>query len=276
MFKKLLFIALTAACFTACDFLNKKTQASGGATTTTESLPPSITDTMGSIAQNDATKAVSDKEIAAAKQKMSDEASATAASTKKGSAKKAADEAAAKKKAAAEAMAKKKAADAAAVKKAEKAVKNPPKEAPMTTKPGQMTKNPGAMIPTAPDNVKKRNGRDDVFVRSDVAPAYPGGEAAMMKYLQKNLKYPMAAKENGVKGTVYVQFVVEKDGKVDDVVVSKGVDKSLDAEAKRVVSTMPKWAAGKQAGPSMLSWNTSPMIASLIFRKDLNPGDNAS
>ena len=109
MFKKLFFIALTAACFTACDFLNKKTQASGDATTTTtESLPPSITDTMGSIAQNEATKAVSDKEIAAAKQKMSDEASATAASTKKGSAKKAADEAAAKKKAAAEAMAKRK------------------------------------------------------------------------------------------------------------------------------------------------------------------------
>ena len=92
MFKKLFFIALTAACFTACDFLNKKTQASGGATTTTESLPPSITDTVGSIAQNDATKAVSDKEIAAAKQKMSDEAAATAASAKKGSAKKAANE----------------------------------------------------------------------------------------------------------------------------------------------------------------------------------------
>ena len=143
-------------------------------------------------------------------------------------------------------------------------MKNPPKEAPMTTKPGQMTKNPGAMIPTAPDNVKKRNGRDDVFVRSEVAPAYPGGEAAMMKYLQKNLKYPMAAKENGVKGTVYVQFVVEKDGKVDDVVVSKGVDKSLDAEAKRVVSAMPKWAAGKQAGQSVAVQYVLPVKFDLV------------
>ena len=264
MFKKLFFIAFTAACFTACDFLNKKPTASADTATTTESLPASITDTMGSIATNEATKAVSDKEIAAAKQKAAAEAAATAASAKKGSAKKAADEAAAKKKAAAEAAAKKKAADAAAVKKAEKAVKNPPKEAPMTTKPGQATKNPGAMIPTAPDNVKKRNGRDDVFVRSEVAPSYPGGEAAMMKYLQKNLKYPMAAKENGVKGTVYVQFVVEKDGKVDDVVVSKGVDKSLDAEAKRVVSTMPKWAAGKQSGQAVAVQYVLPVKFDLV------------
>ena len=264
MFKKLFFTALTAACFTACDFLNKKPTASADTAATTESLPPSITDTMGSIAQNEATRAVSDKEVAAAKQKAAAEAAATAASTKKGSAKKAADEAAAKKKAAAEAAAKKRAADAAAVKKAEKVVKNPPKEAQMTTKPSQVTKNPGAMIPTAPDNVKKRDGRDDVFVRSEVSPSYPGGESAMMKYLQKNLKYPIAAKENGVKGTVYVQFVVEKDGKVDDVIVAKGVDKSLDAEAKRVVLAMPKWAAGKQAGQTVAVQYVLPVKFELV------------
>ena len=266
MFKKLLFIALTAVSFTACDFLNKKPAASADSSTTTESLPPSITemDTTGSIAQNEATRAVSDKEVATAKQKTASTDASTAASAKKAAAKKAADEAAAKKKAADAAAAKKRAADAAAVKKAEKAVKNPPKEATTTTKPGPMTKNPGAMIPTVPDNVKKRDGRDDVFVRSEVTPLYPGGEAAMMKYLQKNLKYPAIAKENGVKGTVYVQFVVEKDGKVDDVIVAKGVDKSLDAEAKRVVLAMPKWAAGKQAGQAVAVQYVLPVKFDLI------------
>ena len=92
MFKKLLFIALTAASFTACDFLNKKPTASAD-TSTTESLPPSITDT-SSIAENEVTKAVSDKEVAAANKKTAAESAATAASAKKAAAKKAADEAA--------------------------------------------------------------------------------------------------------------------------------------------------------------------------------------
>lgn len=272
MLKKLVFVALVAASFTACDFFNKKTQASADSTTATESLPPSITDTVGSLTQNEATSAVSDKEIAAEKRKAADEAAAT---SKKGTTKKAADEAAAKKKAAdAEAAAKKKAADAAAakkraadaaaVKKAEKAVKNPPATSTTTTKPGSVTKNPGAMIPSAPDNIKKRSGKDDVLVRSEVAPSYPGGEAAMMKYLQKNLKYPMVAKENGVKGTVYVQFVVEKDGKVDDIVIARSVDKSLDAEAKRVVAAMPKWAAGKQAGQAVAVQYVLPVKFDLV------------
>jgi periplasmic protein TonB len=271
MLKKRLSIVLFTAFFMACQ--DEKKPAS---TAVAESLPPSITDTTAMAAANDAARAVSDKELEAAKQKAADEAAATAAAAKKSTVKKGAGEtaaqAAAAKKKAAEAAAKKaadakRAADAAAVKKAEK---NKPKASPIATqanpKEGRVGKNPGAMIPApAPDgNVKKRNGKDDVLVRAEVAPLYPGGDAAMMKYLQKNLKYPTVAKENGVKGTVFVQFVVEKNGQVSDVIVAKGVDKSLDAEAKRVVAAMPKWAAGQQAGQAVAVQYVLPVKFELV------------
>ncbi len=251
MVKKLAIIALCAASFAACKNDKKPTAAETSAAA--ETIPPSIMDTTAMAAERSATTAVSDKEAEAAKQKADKETATASTTAKKAAAKKAADEAAAKK-----AAAKKAADEAAAKKKADKAKAKP---TPSPVKPvivapkddakgGKVTKNAGATIPApaADPNVKKRNGRDDVFVRAEVAPLYPGGESAMMKYLQKNIKYPTIAKENGVKGTVYVQFVVEKDGKVDDISIVKGVDKSLDAEAKRVVSSMPRWTAGSQTG----------------------------
>ncbi len=109
------------------------------------------------------------------------------------------------------------------------------------------------------DQVIKRNGRDDVLKVSEAAPAYNGGEKAMRKFLQNNIKYPSKAKDDGVQGTVFVRFVVEKDGIVDDVVVSKGVHPMLDAEAKRVVSVMPKWTPGKQKGKPVAVQYTLPV-----------------
>ena len=122
-------------------------------------------------------------------------------------------------------------------------------------------------VPTPPKkdgNVKKRTGKDDVFVISEIKPMYPGGDAAMMKYLQKNIKYPIQAKEQGIKGTVFMRFVVEKDGSVTDVEVAKGVNPLLDAEAKRVVASMPKWAAGKQNGTNVAVQYTLPVKFDLV------------
>lgn len=79
-------------------------------------------------------------------------------------------------------------------------------------------------------------------------PDFPGGYATMMKFLQDNLKYPPIAAENGISGKVYVGFVVERDGSITDVKVTRGVEASLDNEAVRVVKSMPKWKAGKQGG----------------------------
>ncbi|MBK6951230.1 MAG: energy transducer TonB [Crocinitomicaceae bacterium] len=82
----------------------------------------------------------------------------------------------------------------------------------------------------------------------EVDPAFPGGEAAMIKFIQQNVVYPELSREMGEQGTVYVQFVVNSDGSIQDVVVLKGVSEQLNKEAVRVVKKMPNWSPGEQAG----------------------------
>lgn len=94
----------------------------------------------------------------------------------------------------------------------------------------------------------KHEEEDKVFDIVEQQPLFPGGPAALMKYLSENTKYPVVAQENGVQGRVTVQFVVEKDGSISDVHVLRGVDPSLDKEAVRVVKSMPRWTPGKQNG----------------------------
>lgn len=94
----------------------------------------------------------------------------------------------------------------------------------------------------------KHEEENKVFDIVQQQPLFPGGPAALMKYLSENTKYPVVAQENGVQGRVTVQFVVEKDGSISDVHVLRGVDPSLDKEAVRVVKSMPRWTPGKQNG----------------------------
>ena len=79
-------------------------------------------------------------------------------------------------------------------------------------------------------------------------PEFPGGMAELMKYLQKNIRYPQICKEQRVQGRVIVQFVVNADSTITDVNVVKPVNPYLDQEALRVVKAMPKWNPGKQRG----------------------------
>ncbi len=79
-------------------------------------------------------------------------------------------------------------------------------------------------------------------------PEFPGGENALYKFLAENTKYPEPAKENGITGTVWVQFIIDKDGKVTNVKVVRSVDPYLDKEAERVVKSMPKWKPASQRG----------------------------
>ena len=82
----------------------------------------------------------------------------------------------------------------------------------------------------------------------DEFPKFPGGPSAMSEYLSKNIKYPAEAEKNGIQGRVVLTYVVEKDGSLSQLKVAKGVDPSLDAEAIRVVSSMPKWIPAKKNG----------------------------
>lgn len=90
-----------------------------------------------------------------------------------------------------------------------------------------------------------------VFDVVEQMPSFPGGAAALMKFLSDNIKYPVVAQENGVQGRVVVSFVVERDGSITDVKVVRSVDPSLDREATRVVKSMPKWIPGKQNGSAV-------------------------
>jgi len=77
-------------------------------------------------------------------------------------------------------------------------------------------------------------------------PKYPGGEEALRAFLASSVRYPVIAAENGIEGTVYLNFVISKTGRVEKVSILRGVDASLDKEAMRVVSMMPDWEPGRQ------------------------------
>ena len=88
----------------------------------------------------------------------------------------------------------------------------------------------------------------DVVMFADVMPEYPGGTNAMFDFIRKNVKYPESAKEKGIEGRVYVNFVIDKDGSISDIKVLRGLCKEIDEEAVRVVKAMPKWNPGMQDG----------------------------
>lgn len=87
-----------------------------------------------------------------------------------------------------------------------------------------------------------------IFMVVENAPAFPGGDEGRMKFLVENIKYPQMARESGIQGTVYVTFVVERNGSVTDVKILRGIGGGCDEEAIRVVQAMPKWEPGKQRG----------------------------
>ncbi|MEI8004801.1 MAG: energy transducer TonB [Bacteroidota bacterium] len=88
----------------------------------------------------------------------------------------------------------------------------------------------------------------EVFLIVEEPPTFPGGEAALYKWLGENLKYPEEAKELGIQGRVFVSFVVEPDGSTSNAVVKRGIGGGCDEEAIRIVKAMPKWGPGKQRG----------------------------
>ena len=110
-----------------------------------------------------------------------------------------------------------------------------------------------------PEPPKQEAEQNKVFDVVEQQPQYPGGMGALNQWLGSNIKYPVMAAENGIEGRVVVQFVVERDGSVSGVHVVRGVDPSLDKEATRVVSAMPKWIPGKQNGSAVRVKYTVPV-----------------
>ncbi|NDV47119.1 energy transducer TonB [Paludibacter sp. 221] len=112
-------------------------------------------------------------------------------------------------------------------------------------------------IPVAAPIVEEEE--EVIFQVVEKMPEFPGGPQALFEYLNKNMRYPVIAQENGIQGRVICQFVVNRDGSIVDIVVVKSIDPSLDKEAIRVIQSMPKWNPGQQRGKSVRVKYTLPV-----------------
>jgi TonB family protein len=109
------------------------------------------------------------------------------------------------------------------------------------------------------DKVQDTTKEEMIYDMPEIMPKYPGGPDALDEFLKANLKYPPAAKEKGIQGKVYVQFVVEKDGSITNVEVRRGVNPLLDAEALRVAKLLPNFEPGTMRGKKVRVRYTLPV-----------------
>lgn len=106
---------------------------------------------------------------------------------------------------------------------------------------------------------KSEQTQEKVYDKVDQMPEFPGGQSELINFMVKSISYPAEAKKKGIQGKVFVEFVIGKDGAIRDVKVAKGVDPMLDAEAVRVVSSMPNWVPGVEKGKQVSVQYTLPI-----------------
>lgn len=104
---------------------------------------------------------------------------------------------------------------------------------------------------------------EKVYETAEQMPQFPGGEVELLGYINKNLKYPVIAQENGIQGKVILRFVVSKTGDVDGVEVVRSLDSACDKEATRIVKSLPKFIPWKQNGVEVAVWYTFPVAFKL-------------
>jgi len=131
------------------------------------------------------------------------------------------------------------------------------------------------------NDTKGSAAKKKVFETVDTPPKFPGGDQAIIKYLQENVKYPKSAQENNIQGKVTVSFIVDETGKVIEPTVERSVNPLLDAESIRVIEAMPAWEPGKQDGKAVSVRYYMPISFKLqsdkpdqVTGKDKNKIDN--
>jgi protein TonB len=113
------------------------------------------------------------------------------------------------------------------------------------------------------EEVQEEDPEATPFVVVEEMPMYPGGDTELLKYIAEHTNYPEIAKENNIQGRVIVRFCVTSKGGVNQVSILKGVDPELDAEAIRVVNTLPAFRPGKQGGKPVPVWYMVPITFTL-------------
>ena len=104
------------------------------------------------------------------------------------------------------------------------------------------------VLPKKSENEVRYYKGEKIYNMADELPKYPGGVAELLKYVSRNIKYPVEAKQKEITGKVFVTFVVNKIGEVVQPRIVRGVDPFLDAEALRVIKLLPNWKPGKHKG----------------------------
>jgi TonB family protein len=117
--------------------------------------------------------------------------------------------------------------------------------------------------PTPEGGSVKGENEDEVFTMVEVMPKFPGGQAGLFQYLARSIKYPVIAQKSKEQGRVILQMIVGKDGSISNIKVLRSISPLLDAEAIRVVSTMPKWEPGQQGGQAIAVEYTLPIVFKL-------------
>ena len=101
------------------------------------------------------------------------------------------------------------------------------------------------------------------FTVVEEMPVFPGGDEALLKYIAENLRYPESAQKNNIQGRVYIQFAITSTGTIGEVKIMRGVDPELDAEAVRVIKSLPAFTPGKQGGVAVPVWYSVPILFQL-------------
>ena len=114
-------------------------------------------------------------------------------------------------------------------------------------------------VPVIEKEPVSKPATNEIFRSVEQMPQFPGGEAALMKYIQSHLKYPENAAKNNIEGRVVVQMVIDSIGQVGEVKVVRSVEKELDKEAIRVCKSLPKFTPGRQNGKAVSVWYTLPI-----------------
>lgn len=129
------------------------------------------------------------------------------------------------------------------------------------TQVGTVDQEGEADVAVVPETGPAEAAAPEVFVVVEEQPEFPGGVTAMMKFIQQNIQYPAMAREAGISGKCYLKFIVDEDGGISKVEVSKGVPgcPDCDKEAIRVIKSMPKWKPGKQTGRAVKVYFNLPI-----------------
>jgi TonB family protein len=138
--------------------------------------------------------------------------------------------------------------------------KKAPEEETRASEPVKAKKGKASVTSTKATTEKMEKDKNGIYLRAEVMPEYPGGDAALSNYISDNIDYGQEAIENNRQGTVMVSFVVDEKGKVSDAkVMNHNVDASLEQDAIRVVKQMPEWEPGKVKGKNVKTWMHLPI-----------------